>query len=389
MKSKILYCSCRIPFIVLILVLVSCSNPAVKKNEIKIGLLKDPTQGWMEPGAVFAVKLINDSGGIEIDGEKYNLKLFIQEMKNVEAEAVVASTLKLINQDSVVAIFGPNFSKQSLPASKIAEKLKIPLLVTYSSHPEITRNKKFVFRMGFNDDFQAKVLADYSKNKLNIERMAVLYEVSDDYSRNLSESFQKRFAELGGVITTSQKYTFDNKEITEELIKKIGETNSQGIFLPNYKVDIFNQLTIIKKLDLKIQVVAGDAAGFIDGKFPFENVYCTGTLETDSVRLNKFLNKFNPSGNYSPHDSTCSISFDGINILVEAIKRANSFNPADIQKSLFNFKPFYGINSVFEYKNSGDPVIGLAICRLSNNSEFILENYYPSAANEITRTKSK
>lgn len=378
MVRKILFCKVRIHFFILVLILVSCSNQGDKKNEIRIGLLKDPSQEWMEPGAVYAVKLINDSGGIEIDGEQYNIKLCIQEMKNVEAESVVASTLKLINQDSVVAIFGPNFSKQSLPASKIAEKLRIPLLVSYSSHPDITQNKKFVFRMGFNDNFQAKLLAEYSKNRLEIDRMAVLYEISDDYSRNLSESFQKRFIELGGIITTAEKYTFDNKEITEVLIKKIGSTNPQGIFLPNYKADIHNQLAVLKKLNLKMKIVAGDAVGQIDGKFPFENVYGAGRIAPDSVKLKKFLNDFNTSGNFSYDDSLSCVSFDGINIFAEAIRRAGSFNPEDIQKSLFNFKPYYGINSIYEYNNSGDPNVGIAIYLLSNDVDVILENYYPS-----------
>ncbi len=363
----------------LALLLSGCAQKEMEteKEIIRIGLLKDPSQTWMDPGAILAVEKINELGGVLVNGKRIPVKLIIEEMKSVEAEAVVSSMLKLINQDSVCAIFGPNFSKQSLPASKIAEKLKVPLLVSYSSHPDVTLNKKYVFRLGFSDTLQANIIAGFVKKDLKINKVGILYEVSDEYSRNLAESFIRIFEKSGGIITAAEKYTFDNKNNFMEQLKRIGTSNAQAIFLPNYALEIKKQAELIKKLNLSVKIIGGDAANPAGEDFANVEIYNTARIPPDKERITEYFKLFSEKRKVVSFDTLTAISFDGINLILEAIKRAGSFNPDSIQKSLYNFAPFQGVNSVYEYRSSGDPNTGMALLHYANKKLISIKRIYP------------
>ena len=58
---------------------------------------------------------INGAGGLEVGGQKYQLE-FVYEDNESKAESAVNVALKLIERDQVVAIIGPNSSKQAVPA---------------------------------------------------------------------------------------------------------------------------------------------------------------------------------------------------------------------------------------------------------------------------------
>jgi len=67
-----------------------------------------------------AVKKINDGGGLDVAGKKYALDLIIED-NGGKADQSASAAQKLITQNSVVAIIGPNASRYAVPAAEIAE----------------------------------------------------------------------------------------------------------------------------------------------------------------------------------------------------------------------------------------------------------------------------
>ncbi len=349
------------------LIFISCSNDSSANKEIKIGLLKDPSQSWMEPGAKFAVKVVNDSGGVLIGGTRIPIKLYVEEMKTLEAEDVVSSMLRLINQDSVTAIFGPLYSKQTLPASRIAENLKVPLLSSYSTHPAITLNKKYVFRLAFTNNFQAEQLAIFTVKDLKHKRFAVLYEVSDDYCRNLAVTFKQKVEHLGAKVVGMETYTFDGNKDFEKLILNLKQKNIDVLFLPNYLNDFVKQCMLLKKLNMDITIIGGDAANnYLDTNRIMPDYYTIDRIPTDTKSITDFRNLYLHVMNKELEDTSYADSYDGLNVLIESIRRAQKYDSYSIMKSLNNFAPYKGVSSIFEYRNSGDPLIGVSISKYSN-----------------------
>ncbi|NVN96589.1 MAG: ABC transporter substrate-binding protein, partial [Bacteroidetes bacterium] len=276
------------------------------------------------------------------------------------------------------AIFGPLYSKQTLPASKIAEKFNVPLMASYSSHPEVTANKKYVFRLSFTDTYQAKEVAKFAVNDLSLKRFGILYEISDDYSRNLGDSFKKEVEKLGGKVEGVESYTFDKKTNIKESLLRLKQKNIEVIFLPNYFDDFSVQIKLIKKLNFKVTIIGGDANNFLRIHDEIPDYYFTDRIPTSFHSMDSFKKLYKAKMGQSDFDTTYADSYDGLNLLIEAIRRVQKTDPYSIMKSLNNFSPYKGITAVFEYHNSGDPLAGIVISKYSNGKVKIVKTCLPN-----------
>ena len=115
-----------------------------------------------------------------------------------KADQSASSAQKLITQQNVVAIIGPNASRYALPAAEIAETSKVILITPWSTAPKATldsrtgASKKYVFRACFIDPFQGRVLAKFALDNLKLTKAAVLYDVASEYNKGIAEFFKKR-----------------------------------------------------------------------------------------------------------------------------------------------------------------------------------------------------
>ncbi len=110
---------------------------------IKVGVIAELTGDMPAVGesckkaAELAVKEINDAGGLEVGDKKYKVKLFIEDNAG-KADQSASAAQKLITQQKVVAIIGPNATRYAIPASEIAESSKVLLITPWSTNPKTT-----------------------------------------------------------------------------------------------------------------------------------------------------------------------------------------------------------------------------------------------------------
>src|SRR3974390_2050560 len=161
-------------------------------SSIKVGLIAELTGDIPAVGAScrnaaeMAVKDINDSGGLDLVGKKYKVKLYIEDNAG-KADQSAAAAQKLIAQQDVAAIIGPNASRYAIPASEVAEGSGVVRITPWSTTPKTTldsksgKPKKFVFRSCFTDPFQGRVVAKFALDNLKLKKDAVLYDVASEY----------------------------------------------------------------------------------------------------------------------------------------------------------------------------------------------------------------
>ena len=211
------------------------------------------------------VKEINDNGGIDINGKKYQIKLFIEDCAG-KADLAASSAQKLIAQNKVVAIIGPNASRYAIPASEIAESSKVTFITPWSTNPKTTINaktnqpKKYVFRACFIDPFQGKVLAKFALDNLKTKKAAVLYDVASEYNKGIAEFFKSTYEENGGKIVAFETYTTNDKDFSAQLTK-IKSAKPDVIFLPNYYSEVPLQVQQAHKLGINVPFLGSDSWG--------------------------------------------------------------------------------------------------------------------------------
>lgn len=220
---------------ILIALLVICSlcvfGCAQKDSDaVRIGVIAELTGDIPAVGAScknaaeLAVREINDNGGILLGEKKYPVELIIEDNAG-KADQSASSAQKLITQQKVTAIVGPNASRYALPAAEIAESGKTVLITPWSTAPKATLNsksnasKKYVFRACFIDPFQGGVIAKFTLDDLKLKKTAVLYDVASEYNKGIAEIFKEVYEKNGGTIVAFETYTTNDKDFSSQLTK--------------------------------------------------------------------------------------------------------------------------------------------------------------------------
>ncbi len=126
---------------------------------------------FIKQAAQLAVEKVNESGGLQISGQKTKVVLVTETIKS-RPEAAVAAVRRLINQERVVAIVGPHVSRDAIPAGAVAEESKIPMISTGSTNPQTTAGRQFVFVVSFTDDLQGRTMARFARRSLGLSEAA-------------------------------------------------------------------------------------------------------------------------------------------------------------------------------------------------------------------------
>jgi branched-chain amino acid transport system substrate-binding protein len=132
-----------------VLILAECQG--IAPNTIIIGLNLELTGNIPKVGehsqvaAEMFVEEVNADGGVQSAGQTYTLALVIED-NNGTAEGATAIANKLITQDEVLILVGPNASVAAVPAGEVANKLETPLISPWSTNPNTTLNRPWVFR---------------------------------------------------------------------------------------------------------------------------------------------------------------------------------------------------------------------------------------------------
>ena len=191
--------------------LIGCGARAPKEQVIKIGAIVELTGDMPAVGASsrnaaeLAVAALNRAGGITIAGKQYRVVL-VTEDNGAKPDQSAAVANKLITQDEVIAIVGPNASLGAIPAAEIAEANRTLLITPWSTNPKTTMNtangapKQYVFRACFTDPFEGRVLAGFITGQLGAKRAAVLYDVASEAPKSQAELFRQTFEKLGGSV---------------------------------------------------------------------------------------------------------------------------------------------------------------------------------------------
>ncbi|MBW2356601.1 MAG: ABC transporter substrate-binding protein, partial [Deltaproteobacteria bacterium] len=134
---------------------------------------------------------------VDVGGKTYKLN-FIYEDNEFKAESAVKALTKLITEEEVLAIIGPQASAQAVPAGEIANNNATPMISPWSTNPNTTLNRPYVFRGCFLDPFQGPVAANFVTEELGAKKAAVLYDIASDYPKGLAEFFKQAFEKIHG-----------------------------------------------------------------------------------------------------------------------------------------------------------------------------------------------
>ncbi len=361
--------------------LAGCGSNSSSSAEIKIGLLNELTGGnatfgaSTTNGAKMAIKEANAKGGVL--GKQ--IKAIVADNKSEPSESANGMT-KLLAQDKVVAVTGVFASSNAIAASNVAESVKVPFLAVGATNPKVTVDEKsgkvkdYTFRVCFIDPFQGTVGANFALTTLKLKKAVILVDNSSDYSKGLAAFFKAAFAKGGGAVLGEEAYLQKDQDF-KAILTKAKALNPEMIYVPGYYEEVGKIVKQARELGITVPIVGGD--GWDSPKLvevgtaaALNNTYFTNhySVEDTSAASKAFVEAYKKEYGQTP-DAMAVLGYDAANVLIDAIKRANSTEPAKIREALAATKDFPAITGATTLNATHDAVKSAVIIEMKNGKQ--------------------
>ena len=358
-----------------------------RKTTIKIGV-NAPMTGDIPKvgeGTKYAAEMwledVKKAGGIEVGGTKYPVEVFLEDNES-KAESAVKANTKLITQDDVLMIIGPQSSKQAIPAGDVANNYETTMISPWSTNPDTTGNRPYVFRGCFLDPFQGPVLANFISDEFGFKKAAVLYDVASDYPKGLAEFFkmawEKKHGE--GSVVAYESFTTKDTDFSSQLTK-IVRSGAEVLFTPQY----YNEVALIvqqaKDLGWKGPIVGSDSWGSAEtvelcGEACYGQFFSTHYAAAGAKGATKeFIDRYKAKYGYVP-DDVAALTWDSLRLAQAAIEGSGKLTgkiKADrkaVRDALAKIKNFEGITGNMTFTEEGDPIKCAVIVKISDKGEY-------------------
>jgi branched-chain amino acid transport system substrate-binding protein len=326
--------------------------------EVKIGHAGPLTGGIAhlgkdnETGARLAVDEANEAK-LKIDGKEVK---FVLVPEDDQADPKVGTTVAQKMVDAKVAgVVGHLNSGVTIPASALYNQAGIPMITGSATNPKLTEQGfKNVFRVVARDDQQGPAVANYLAAN-NKPKVVAVVDDATAYGEGIANEVEKTLKAAKINVLPREKGT-DKTTDWKAILTKLRGRSPDAVFYGGMDATGGPLLKQGRELGIKavfsfgdgactdkMKELAGDAA---------EGMLCSQAGIPPQAASKKFLEAYKKKFNvdpilYSP------FTYDAANLLIEAMKKANSTDPKkylpELQKISFN-----GASGPISFDQKGD-----------------------------------
>ena len=331
---------------------------------VKIGHV-GPTSGGIahlgkdnENGARMAIDELN-AKGISIGGKKVKFELLAED-DGGDPKQGTAAAQKLVDS-KVAGVVGHLNSGTSIPASKIYSDAGIPQISPSATNPKFTRQGfKTTFRVVADDVHLGGTLGRYAAKELKGKSIAVIDDRTA-YGQGVADEFEKGVKGAGGK-TVAREFTNDKATDFTAILTNLKAKKPDIVFFGGMDAVAGPMIRQMKQLGIKAKFMGGD--GICSGELPKlaggamddGQVVCAeaGGVEGEQKKgmedfKARFKTKFNADVQiYAPY------VFDALNVMVAAMEKAGSSDPAKYLPVLAKTAGYKGVTGNISFDDKGD-----------------------------------
>src|SRR5436190_2359874 len=326
--------------------------------EVKIGHVGPLTGGIAhlgkdnENGARLAVEEAN-AAGIKIDGKDVKFT-FVAEDDQADPKVGTTVAQKLVDA-KVAGVVGHLNSGTSIPASPIYNQAGIPVISGSATNPKLTEQGfKNQFRVVGRDDQQGPAIASYLAAAKKPKLVAVIDDATA-YGEGIANEVEKTLKAAKVQVLPREKGT-DKTTDWKAVLTKLRGRNPDAVFYGGMDATGGPLMKQGKELGLKavfsfgdgactdkMKELAGDAA---------EGLLCSQAGIPPQAASKKFLDADKKKFGQEPI-LPAPFTYDAANMLIEAMKKADSSDPAKYLPELQKIS-FAGSTGTIAFDDKGD-----------------------------------
>jgi branched-chain amino acid transport system substrate-binding protein len=354
------------------------------RDAIRIGFY-GPLSGPMslsgiasQQGAELAIKEINAQGGIL--GRQL---LLVPYDDRSSPEQAVRAVTRMIESDNVHVIVGSLHSGNILASAPVVERARIPKLGIGTSPVWLQQGYTYLFRPLANTNIIAVQLVDTIAD-LGFRRLGALGR-SDEYGRTGVEDMRNQL-QARGIEILEEWFNPGDTDFTGQLTRLIhsnidaliayGVDADQGPIMRQARQNGFSGL-VFGPESLSVPSVKDVAGRDADGAV-FGSSYVIPVRPEDAFdrRHEAFFRAFVAEFGKMPDSQTAMRCYDGVYIIAEAIRRANSLDGTAIRDQIAAMRGFEGLAGVFDFVgNNGEGINEARIFAIHQGRDILLSDF--------------
>ena len=336
----------------------SAPAPAASGTEVRIGHVGPLTGGIAhlgkdnENGARLAIDEANEAK-IQIGGQPVKFTLLAED--DQEDPKVGTTVAQKLVDAKVAGVVGHLNSGTSIPASPVYNQAGIPVISGSATNPKLTEQGfKNQFRVVGRDDQQGPAIASY----LATERKPKLVAVIDDasaYGEGIANEVEKTLKAANIKVLPREKGTNKTTDWKAVLTKLRGR-NPDAVFYGGMDATGGPLLKQGRELGIKAVFSFGDGACTDKMKElageAAEGLLCSQAGIPAQAASKKFIDAYKKKFNQDPI-LYAPFTYDATNLLIEAMKKANSADPKAYLPELQKLS-FTGSTGPIAFDEKGD-----------------------------------
>lgn len=327
-------------------------------------------------GARLAIEEIN-AAGLTLGGKPVKLEL-ASEDDAADPKTATNVAQKLVDR-GVVAVIGHLNSGTTIPASKIYHDAGIPQISPSATATAYTaQGYATAYRVMANDAQQGKALGQYAVAKLDARRIAIIDDRTA-YGQGLADEFEKA-AVAAGATVVAREYTSDKATDFTAILTSIKGKAPDLVFFGGMDPQGGPMAQQMQRLGLAARLLGGDGLQNINfiklAGADAEGVVASSpglpleAMPGGAQFRQKFEARYGPIQVYAPY------AYDAVNILVAAMRRADSAEPARVLAELPRTE-HPGVTGPLKFDARGDTAGGaVTLYQVRNGTWAVLETVH-------------
>lgn len=329
------------------------------------------------------VEETNANGGII--GKQIDLKIYDNRGDAVET---TNAARKAIQNDGVVAFIGPDSSSGAIALDEVCDEYGIPHITTTGTNYKVTQReedgsvRKYAFRICLSDPQLGDIMGGYAIDKLGYKKVAILYEITSEYSLGITQNFTDAFETKGGEIVASEAYKTGDVDFRAQLskIKEIGDFDA--LMIPaNYKeVGLIAQQA--RSLGIEAPFLGVDAWMMQDlfeiAKDEVQGAVFPCAMDVNAESLQEFKTAFQEKWDMDPDKggTDAYLAYDCFELIKYAIEKAGEADPDKIRDEMENAKDVPCLTSVISMDpETHNPIRTASIFQIQGTEFVKLDEY--------------
>jgi branched-chain amino acid transport system substrate-binding protein len=311
-------------------------------------------------GAMLAIEEVNEAGGI--NGRMLDLHMKDDRMEREEAIRVAAA---FRDEGKVVAVIGHVNSGATLAAADIYNHPTNGLLEISpgATSPELSGKGAWTFRVCPTDVHQGVAIAEWTYDRLERRRAAVIY-INDEYGRGVLNAFTPAFEELGGTVIAQDPFLISSMESEttfDPYLERAMAAGMDALVIIGVGEEALVILEAARRLGYDGPVLGADGLTDLkDAGSIAQGVYmATGFIhDRPDAAAREFVEHYAEHYDELPRDGAAH-AYDAVMLLVEALREVGPDRRAlrDYVAAVGSSRPaFNGATGTIAFDRNGDVV---------------------------------